>query len=38
MDVGYFYENGRSPAVANRHMIGTTVHWRHRSTRIDTDP
>jgi hypothetical protein len=38
VDIGYFYENGRSAAVTNRHMIGTTVHWRDRSTRIDTDP
>jgi Protein of unknown function (DUF2490) len=38
VDIGYFYENGRSATVADRHMIGTTVHWRDRSTRIDTDP
>lgn len=38
VDIGYFYEDGRSPAVSNRHMIGTTVHWQDRSTRIDTDP
>ena len=38
VDIGYFYEDGRSPAVPNRHMIGTTLHWRDRSTRIDTDP
>jgi hypothetical protein len=37
-DIGYFYENGRSASVANRHMIGTTIHWRDRSTRIDADP
>lgn len=38
VDIGYFYENGRSTAVPNRHMIGTTIHWRDRSTRLDTDP
>jgi hypothetical protein len=38
IDFGYFYEDGRSAAVPNRHMIGTTIHWRDRSTRIDTDP
>jgi hypothetical protein len=38
VDIGYFYEQSKSPAVSNRHMIGTTVHWRDRSTRIDTDP
>jgi hypothetical protein len=38
MDIGYFYEDGRSGGVPNRHMIGTTIHWRDRSTRIDTDP
>ena len=38
VDIGYFYENGRSPSVANRHMVITTVHWRDRSTRIDADP
>lgn len=38
VDIGYFYEDGRNPAVSNRHMIGTTLHWRDRSTRIDTDP
>lgn len=38
VDIGYFYEEGRSSGVSNRHMIGTTVHWRDRSTRMDTDP
>ena len=38
VDIGYFYEDGRSGVVPNRHMVGTTIHWRDRSTRIDTDP
>ena len=38
VDLGYFFEDGRSRAVADRHMVGTTIHWRDRSTRIDTDP
>jgi hypothetical protein len=38
VDFGYFYEHGRSSAVSNRHMFGTTIHWRDKSTRIDADP
>lgn len=38
VDIGYFYENGRSGSVADRHMITTTIHWRDRSTRADADP
>jgi hypothetical protein len=38
VDVGYFFEDGRSGTVRDRHMVGTTIHWRDRSTRIDTDP
>lgn len=37
-DLGYFYEDGWSGTVRDRHMIGTTIHWRDQSTRIDTDP
>jgi hypothetical protein len=38
LDIGYFYEDAKSPAVTSRHMIGTTLRWRDRSTRIDADP
>jgi hypothetical protein len=38
VDIGYFYENRRAGTGSDRHMIGTTVHWRDRSRRLDTDP
>ena len=38
LDIGYFYQNRVSGADPDRHMLGTTIHWRDKSTRIDTDP
>jgi hypothetical protein len=38
VDIGYFYENRRSATGSDRHMLGTTIHWRDKSTRLDTDP
>jgi hypothetical protein len=38
VDIGYFYENRRSGMGDDRHMLGTTIHWRDKSTRLDTDP
>jgi hypothetical protein len=38
VDIGYFYQNGRSGIEQDRHMVVTTIHWRDKSTRIDTDP
>ena len=37
-DIGYFYENRRPGASPDRHVIGTTIHWRDKKTRLDTDP
>jgi hypothetical protein len=37
VDIGYFYENRRS-GDPDRHMLGTTIHWRDKSTRLDGDP
>ena len=38
VDIGYFYENRQSRAGGDRHVVGTTIHWRDKSTRLDTDP
>ena len=37
VDFGYFYEDRRSGTGSDRHVFGTTLHWRDRSTRIDSD-
>lgn len=34
VDVGYFYENRMG---SDRHVLGTTIHWRDKSKRIDAD-
>jgi hypothetical protein len=36
VDVGYFFEGGRRD-IGNKHMIGTTIHWRNKRVRIDPD-
>lgn len=36
LDFGYFFEEGRA-GIPNRHMIGTSIHWRNKSVRIDPD-
>jgi len=38
VDINYFYEQGRAGTVANRHMIGTTIHFRDHSLFVDSDP
>lgn len=38
VDIGYFYENRQARAGADRHVVGTTIHWRDKSTRLDADP
>lgn len=38
LDFGYFFEDGRANIGGNRHMFGTTIHWRDKSKRLDTDP
>jgi hypothetical protein len=38
VDIGYFYENRRPGASPDRHVIGTTIHWRDKTTRLDADP
>lgn len=38
LDFGYFYENRHPRAGSDRHMLGTTIHWRDKSPRLDTDP
>ena len=38
VDFSYFFEQGRNGTVRNRHVIGTTIHWRDRSKRLDADP
>jgi hypothetical protein len=37
IDFGYFYEDRQSRAGADRHVVGTTIHWRDKSTRLDSD-
>ncbi len=37
LDIGYFYEDGNRISVPDRHMIGTTIHWRDKSRRMDAD-
>ena len=38
VDINYFYEQGRAGTVANRHMVGTTIHFRDHSLFVDSDP
>jgi hypothetical protein len=38
VDIGYFYEDRRAGIGSDRHVIGTTIHWRDRSRRLDADP
>jgi hypothetical protein len=38
VDLGYFFENRHPRAGSDRHMLTTTIHWRNRNKRIDTDP
>jgi hypothetical protein len=37
-DFGYFFENRHPRAGPDRHMLTTTIHWRNRNRRLDTDP
>jgi hypothetical protein len=36
LDIGYFFEEGR-PGIGNKHMVGTSIHWRNKNVRIDPD-
>jgi hypothetical protein len=36
VDFSYFFENNR-PGSADRHVIGTSIHWRNKTRRIDPD-
>lgn len=38
VDFGYFYEDRQSRAGPDRHVFGTTLHWRNKTGHIDADP
>jgi hypothetical protein len=38
VDIGYFFEDRRPGADPDRHVLGTTIHWRDKSPRLDPDP
>lgn len=37
LDFGYFFENRRSTLTPDRHMFGTTIHWRNPRRAFDPD-
>jgi hypothetical protein len=37
IDFGYFFEDRRPMPAGERHMFGTSFHWRNKSRRVDPD-